>query len=82
MLETLIAVAIFIALVRYVWVSLRRDVMVDREPDIASALDSIRDAMPVEVRESDFAPLAAADKEVSRRPRIRAGTLPTITTKE
>lgn len=78
MLESLIAFAIFVGVVRYVWVSMRRDVLEDVDTDIAQALDSIRDAHPVEGRESDFAPLASADAEVSRRPRVRAGTLPTI----
>ena len=76
MLEMLIAVAIFAALLRYILVSMRREPVEESDADPIAAIDSIRDAMHVEVRESDFAPLATADNEVFRRPRLRAGTTP------
>ena len=81
MLEFLIAVAVLIAFIRYAWVSMRRDITEERETSVAEALDSIRAALPVEVRASDFAPLAAADAEVSRRPRVPAITTPISTIK-
>ena len=81
MLEFLIAVVILIAFIRYAWVSLHREVPEDVDTDLASALDSIRSADPVEVRASDFAPLAAADAEVSHRPRVPAITTPISTIK-
>lgn len=79
MLEILILTAIVAALVRYVWVSLRRQVDEEREASVAEALDSIRAALPVEVRSTDFTALADADREVSRRPHMRfPSPLPTI----
>ena len=77
MLEWIIATALFAALVRYVWVSLNRPVPAEEfDTDLSAALDSIRAADPIDVRASDFAPLAAADKEVSRRARVPAITTP------
>lgn len=72
--------AIFLAiLIRYVWVSLHREVVEDFDTDVATAIDSIRDAMPVEVRESDFAALESANREFQRRPRVRyPSPLPTL----
>ena len=78
MIEALISIAVIGALIRYVWVSLKREVE-DEDPDPVAAIDSIRAAMPVEVRESDFAPLQAANTEFSRRPRVRAiSSLPNL----
>lgn len=79
MIEILILTAIAIAFVRYVWVSMRRDVPAEREPSVAEALDSLRAALPVEVRSTDFTALADADREVSRRPHMRfPSPLPTL----
>ena len=65
--------AIFLVLlVWYVWVSLQREVVEDFDADPVQAIDSIRAALPVEVRASDFAALDAANEEVSRRPRVPA----------
>lgn len=79
MLEILILTAIVAAFVRYVWVSMRREVTERREPTVAEALDSIRAALPVEVRASDFTALADADRQVSQRPHLRfPSPLPTL----
>ena len=79
MIEILIFAAIVAALVRYVWVSWHREVTEEREPTVAEALDSLRAALPVEVRSTDFTALAEADREVSRRPHMRSPSpLPTI----
>lgn len=82
MLESLIAVVILVALVRYVWVAMLRN-PVEHDIDAQAAIDSVRANLrpeaEVEVRASDFSPLDTANEEVSRRPRLRAGTtLPTI----
>ena len=81
MLEILILTAIAIAFVRYVWVSMRREVAEERETTVAEALDSIRAALPVEVRASDFTALAEANRQVSNRPRVLAITSPLPTLK-
>lgn len=81
MLEVLIAVAVLVALVRYVYIAMSREVIEEVDTDPLAALDSIRAALPVEVRESDFAPLADADRQVSRRPRVPAITSPLPTLK-
>lgn len=79
MLEILILTAIVAALARYIWVSMHREVTERREPTVAEALDSIRAALPVEVRASDFTALADADREVSQRPHLRfPSPLPTL----
>lgn len=79
MLEILILTAIVVAFVRYIWVSMHREVTERREPTVAEALDSIRAALPVEVRASDFTALADADRQVSQRPHLRfPSPLPTL----
>lgn len=79
MLEMLILTAIVAALIRYVWVAWHREVTEEREPTVAEALDSLRAALPVEVRSTDFTALAEADKQVSDRPRVRfPSPLPTL----
>ena len=79
MLEILILTAIVAALARYIWVSMHREVTERREPTVAEALDSIRAALPVEVRASDFTALADADRQVSQRPHLRfPSPLPTL----
>lgn len=79
MLEILILAAIVAALVRYVWVAIHREVVEERETTVAEALDSIRAALPVEVRSTDFTALADADKQVSQRPHLRfPSPLPTL----
>lgn len=79
MLEILILAAVVAALIRYVWVAMQRDVPAERETSVAEALDSLRAALPVEVRSTDFTALADADREVSRRPHMRfPSPLPTL----
>ena len=79
MIEILILTAIVAALARYIWVSMHREVTERREPTVAEALDSIRAALPVEVRASDFTALADADRQVSQRPHLRfPSPLPTL----
>lgn len=79
MLEMLILTAVVAALIRYVWVSWHREVTEERETSVAEALDSLRAALPIEVRSTDFTALAEADKQVSDRPRVRfPSPLPTI----
>lgn len=72
MLEWFIATAILAVLVRYIWVAMHREPVEDFDADPVQAIDSIRAALPVEVRASDFAALDAATEEVSRRPRVPA----------
>lgn len=74
MLEWLIATAVLAVLIRYIWVSLHSEPREDFDADPLKAIDDIRAADPVEVRSTDFAALAAANKEVSRRPRVPAHT--------
>jgi hypothetical protein len=82
MLEWTIAIALFAALLRYLWVSLRREPGEDLDTDAAadSAADSVRAALrpgpEVVCRASDFAALDVANEEVSRRPRVPAITTP------
>lgn len=76
MFEWTLAIALFCVLLRYIWVSLRREPVEDFDADPVAAIDSIRAALPVEVRSSDFAALDAANHEVSRRPRVPAITSP------
>lgn len=79
MIEILILTAIVAALARYIWVSMHREVTERREPTVAEALDSIRAALPVEVRSTDFTALTDADREVSQRPHLRfPSPLPTL----
>lgn len=79
MIEILILAAIVAALARYIWVSMHREVTERREPTVAEALDSLRAALPVEVRSTDFTALAEADREVSQRPHLRfPSPLPTL----
>lgn len=76
MFEWTLALALFCVLLRYIWVSLHREPVEDFDADPVAAIDSIRAALPVEVRSSDFAALDAANHEVTRRPRVAAMTSP------